>query len=130
MLAFAGKSERGLRRFVLGVRPALVRGVTTAVAAAVGIGAQRGTFAVFGLFDRFFALLHLVGEGGLGRRLRVLWGLLGRANLGRVLRGGQVCQLQVRGTDRHAQLFPLAASVLLYFRRPRGSARASASIFA
>jgi hypothetical protein len=36
-----------------------------------------------------------------------LRGLLGSANLGRVLRRGQVCQLQIRWTNRHARLFPL-----------------------
>ena len=129
MLAFAGESERRILRsiVVLAVAPLTGR-VAPAVIAAVGIGAQRRAFAVFGLFDYFFALLYLRGKRRLGGRLSRLRGLLGGANLGRVLRGGQVCQLQIRGTNRHDRLFPLEASVLLYFRPLRGWAQVCASI--
>jgi len=104
MLAFAGEPERGVLRwcFLLLVRltPPLLRRVSAAVA-AIGVGADSGAFGVLGLFDHLFALLHLGGEGGLGGGLGVLRGFLSAVNLGRVLWGGQVGQLQIRGTNRH-----------------------------
>jgi len=129
VLAFAGESERRILGIgVLRALAPLLRRITTAVVAAVRVGTKCRAFDVVGLFDRFFALLHLRGERRLGSRLGRLWGLLGGANLGRVLRGGQVCQLQIRGTNRHDRLFPLEASVLLYFRPLRGWAQVCASI--
>lgn len=107
MLAFAGKSERGFLRFLFFMRLALLRRVAAAAILAVRIGTKSRALGVFGLFDRLFALLHLGGERRLGCGLGVLRGLLGSANLGRVLRRGQVCQLQIRWTNRHARLFPL-----------------------
>lgn len=117
MFAFAGKFERCiLRGFLVAMRllTTALRGIFAPVA-AVGIRAKGGAFGMLGLFDHLFALLHLRGEGGLGGCLGVCCGLLCSANLGRVLRGGQVRQLQIRGTNRHGRVFPLVASVLLYF---------------
>lgn len=117
MLAFAGELKpRILRRFLIVMRllATALRCVLSAVT-AIGVGAKSGAFGVLGLFDHFLALLHLRSEGGLGGRLRVGRRLLRSANLGRVLRGGQVRQLQIRGTNRHGRVFPLVASVLLYF---------------
>lgn len=129
MLAFAGESERRvLRIVVLRALAPLLRRVSAAIVAAVGIRSKAGAFSVLCLADRFFALVHLRGERRLGSRLGRLRGLLGGANLGRVLRGGQVRQLQIRGTNRHGPLFPLEASVLLYFRPLRGWAQVFASI--
>lgn len=91
-----------------------LRRVLSAVA-AIGVRAKCGLLCVLGLFHHLFALLHLRGEGGLGGCLCVCCGLLGGTNLGRVLRGGQIRQLQIRGTNRHDRVFPLVASVLLYF---------------
>lgn len=117
MFAFAGEIEsRILRRLFIVMRLlSTAFGRILPAVTAVRIGAKRGAFGVFGLFDHLFALLHLRGEGGLGGRLAIGRGLLRSANLGRVLRGGQVCQLQIRGTNRHGRVFPLVASVLLYF---------------
>lgn len=117
MFAFAGQFKRCiLRRSVVAVwlLATALRRIFAAVA-AVGIRAKTGAFGVLGLFDHLFALLYLRSEGGLGVGLGVCCGLLRSANLGRVLRGGQVCQLQIRGTNRHGRVFPLVASVLLYF---------------
>lgn len=117
MLAFAGKFEsRVLFRFQRAVRLlATAFGRVLSAIAAVGVGAKCGAFGALGLFDHFFALLYLRGEGSLRGGLGVCCGLLCSANLGRVLRGGQVRQLQIRGTNRHGRVFPLLASVLLYF---------------
>lgn len=82
---------------------------------AIRVRAKSGLLGVLGLFDHLFALLDLRCEGGLGGCLCVCRGLLSSANLGRVLRGGQIRQLQIRGTNRHGRVFPLVASVLLYF---------------
>jgi len=62
-------------------------------AAAVRIGANHRTLGMGRLRDRFLALLHLRGESRLRCGLGRLRTGLGVANLGRVLRGGQVCQL-------------------------------------
>lgn len=97
----------GLRLTLVGALTTALRRVSPGVTAAVGIGAQSRTFAVFRFFDRLFALLYLRGKARLRRLLRVRGGLLGAINLGRVLRGGQVGQLQIRGTNRHARLFHL-----------------------
>ena len=128
MLAFAGESEWRLLSSIVVWTAVPLTGRIAAVITAVGVGAKRRAFTVLGLFDGFFALLQLRGERSLGGCLSGLWGLLGGANLGRVLRGGQVCQLQIRGTNRHARVFPLAASVLLYFRQLRGPAQVAANI--
>ncbi len=116
MLAFAREFETRIVGILIVVRllATTFRRVLSAVA-AVGIRAKCGFFGVLGLFDHLFALLYLRGKVGLGGRLGVRRGLLCSANLGRVLRGGQICQLQIRGTNRHGRVFPLVASVLLYF---------------
>jgi len=114
MLAFAGEFERFFR-LLFAAWLLATAGRILAPVAAVGIRAKRGAFAMFRFFDHLLALLDLRGERGLRGGLRVCRGLLRSANLGRVLRGGQVCQLQIRGTNRHGRLFHPAASVLLYF---------------
>ena len=106
-----GESARlggvGLRLILVSALTTALRRVFAGVTAAVRVGAQSRALPVFRLFDRLFALLHLRGKARLRRLLRVRGRLLGAVNLGRVLRGGQVGQLQIRGTNRHARLFHL-----------------------
>lgn len=95
-----------------------------AAAVALPIGARanaRTASAVFGLGDRFLALVKLVGERRLGGRLCRYGCLLRTASLGRALRGGQVGELQIHGTDRHYRILPHEASVLLSDRSQAGA---------
>lgn len=100
MLAVAGEPKRVVR-FVCVVPLALLRSVCTAVPAAVRVRAQMRSLGVVALGNLLLALRNLRGEGSLRGILGVLRGLLGAANQGRVLRGGQICQLQIRGPNRH-----------------------------
>ena len=91
MFAVARKSERLIGVFVL-VLTAFLRRVAAAVA-PVRVRADFRALGVVGLGDGLFALLDLGGKGCLRRGLRILRRVLGGVNLGRVLRGGQICQL-------------------------------------
>lgn len=82
-------------------------------ATAVTVGADDGTFGVRRFGNRLFTVLQLSDERILRGGLRRRRGLLGAINLGRVLRCGQVSELQIHGTDRHGPILPPARFVLL-----------------
>ena len=110
--------ETDVIRLVFTALP-ILRRVSFAVALTVRTRTNAGAAgAGFGLRDRLFTLVDLFGERRLGRSLCRGGRLLGAANLGRVLRGGQVGELQIHGTYRHGPLLPREASVLLSYRRP------------
>ena len=113
MLAVAGKPERRLVfRCGVFVSPFLRR-IPVSVAFALGIRTQLRALGMRRFGYGLFALLNLGGETRLGCGLRRLRALLGVTNLGRVLRSGQVSELQIHWSDRHARLLPLGAIGLL-----------------
>ena len=108
------KTERRIIRFCLFRLPAatLLLAIPTAIL-TLGIRSNDVAFGLVSFRDGFFALLHLVDKSGLGRSLGGLRGLLGAVSLGRALRGGQVSELQIHGSDRHGPVLPPVSFVLL-----------------
>lgn len=116
MFAVARKPEwrRIVGRPIVGRSAATVAGrIATATALAFRVGADDVAFGVLRFFNRLFALLNLGDEGRLRGGLGCLWGGLGAANLGRVLRSSQVSELQIHRTDRHVPVLPPATFFLL-----------------
>ena len=91
--------------------------VAAAVAAAIRVGAQVRTLRIGRFRDRFLSLVDLIGKCNLCGLLCCLRCVLGAINQGRVLRSGQVGELQVHGMNRHGRVFPPARYVLLYYYR-------------
>ena len=113
MFAITGESERVLRLWLLLLlATTLLRRIPFA-ALTIRVGSNGVAFGVLRLFDGLFALRDLSGEGGLGGGLACRGGFLGSVSLGRALRGGQVSELQIHGTDRHDPVIPLVRYVLL-----------------
>ena len=79
--------------FLLGAATLLTALPFATALTTVRIRANDGTLGVGRFGDGFFALLNLRGKSGLRRSLRSRRTSLSAVNLGRVLRGGQVCQL-------------------------------------
>lgn len=74
----------------------------------VGVRANRRPSLGVGRFlDGLFPLGNLGGKGRLSRCLLGLGCLLRSVKQGRVLRGGQVCELQIRRSNRHDPILPL-----------------------
>lgn len=113
MFAITGESKRVLRLGLWLLLATTLLGRIPFASLTIGVGADGAAFGMLRLFDGLFALRDLCSEGGLDGGLTSRGGLLGSVSLGRALRGGQVSELQIHGTDRHGPVIPPVRYVLL-----------------
>jgi len=112
VFAVPGEAERRFIGFVRSALAPLRRGFLTRTS-PIGVRLNHRSVRPLRFLDRLFALGELRGERSLRRLLRSLRSVLSSVNLGRVLRGRQIGELQIHWSYRHCPLLHLAASVLL-----------------